>query len=157
MAILAIESLIILICVMIFSTLIIDEKKHRRREMRAVKLKGFWDGSERRTVDRLNVTLEVKYSVNAKVVISKSADISTKGIRILLDEKIEKTTPLRLEIKIPNQNRIIKADGEVVWSEESIEDEKIAAKRLFNTGIKFSSFQNADEKKLFDFIYNIQP
>ncbi len=157
MIILAIEGLIILICVMIFSTLIIDEKKNRKRGMRAVKLKGFWNGSDRRTTDRLNITLEVKYFINARVTTSKSMDISTKGIRLLLDEKIEKTTPLGLEIKIPDQSRLIKAAGEVVWAEESIEDEKIAAKRLFNTGIKFSKFQAADEKRLFDFIYSLQP
>lgn len=157
MILLAIEGLIILICVMIFSTLIIDEKKNRERGMRAVKLKGFWDGSDRRTTDRLDITLEVKYFINTRITTSKSADISTKGIRLLLDEKIEKTTPLRLEIKIPDQSRLIKAAGEVVWAEESIEDKKIAAKRLFNTGIKFSKFQATDEKRLFDFIYSLQP
>ena len=158
MTILAIEGLIILICVMIFSTLIIDEKKNRKRGMRAVKLEGFWDGSDRRTVERLNITLEVKYFINERISISKSADISTKGIRLLLDEKIEKTTPLRLEIKIPDQSRLIRADGEVVWAKESIGDEKIAAKRLFNTGIKFSKFrEDTDEKRLFDFIYSRQP
>jgi len=158
MTILAIEGLIILICVMIFSTLIIDEKKNRKRGMRAVRLKGFWDGGNRRTVDRLNITLEVKYFINARVITSKSRDISTKGIRLLLDEKIEKTTSLRLEIKIPDQSRLIKVVGEVVWTEESGGDEKIAAKRLFNTGIKFSKFRgNTDEKRLFDFIHSKQP
>ena len=158
MIVLAIEGLIIFICIMIFSTLIIDEKKNRKRGMHVVKLKGFWDGPDRRSVDRLNITLEVKYFINAKIATSKSADISTKGIRLLLDEKIEKTTSLRLEIKIPDQNRLIKVVGEVVWTEESGGDEKIAAKRLFNTGIKFSKFrENTDEKRLFDFIYSKQP
>ncbi|MEE9500139.1 MAG: PilZ domain-containing protein [Candidatus Omnitrophota bacterium] len=157
MMILVIEGLIILICVMIFSTLIIDEKKKRKREMRAVKLNGFWDGANRRSVERLNITLEVQYFINAKIATSKSADISTKGIRLLLDEKIEKTTPLRLEIKIPNQSHLIRANGEVVWAKESTTDEKTVAKRLFNTGIKFSKFREyTDEKRLFDFIHSIQ-
>ena len=91
MIIFAIEALIIFICAMIFSTLIIDEKKKRRRELRAVKLMGFWDGRDRRRDERLNVILEVKYSVGQITVVSKTSktkDISTRGIRLLLDENI---------------------------------------------------------------------
>ncbi len=159
MIILAIETLIILICVMIFSTLIIDEKRKRKRELRSIKMKGFWEGGDRRKDERLNVILEVKYSIGQITVASKTSktkDISTKGICLLLDEKIEKMTPLRLEIKVPDQNRLIKGMGEIVWADEAIEDGKHSAKRLFNTGIKISNFREADEKRFFDFIYSLK-
>jgi len=159
MIVLAIEGLIIFICAMIFSTLVIDERKKRKRELRSIRLKGFWDGGDRRRDERLNAILEVKYSIGRNSVTSKtstSRDISTRGIRLLLDEKIDKTTPLKLEIKLPVQSRLIRTSGEVVWSEEAIEDEKHSAKRLFNTGIKISRFREADEKRLFDFIRSLQ-
>jgi c-di-GMP-binding flagellar brake protein YcgR len=159
MIILAIEGLIIWICIMIFSTLILDEKKKRARQLRTIRLSGYWDGPERREDERLNATLEVKYLVSknrAAPKISQSKDISSKGIKLLLDEKIDKQTPLALEIKVPDQNRIIKASGEVVWAEEAIEDERRSAKRLFNTGIRISSFREADEKILFDFIRSLK-
>lgn len=155
--ILFIEVLIIIILVMIFSTLIIDQRKNRVKEMHLVRLKGYWSGSERRTVDRLNTILEVRYSVNGKPVEVKSVDISTKGIRLLLDEKFEKGTPLRLAIKLPDQDQLIRANGAVVWAEESLEDEKNSEKRLFNTGIKFNRLGIDAEKRLFDFIYRVQP
>ena len=147
-----IELLIIAILIMTLSTLIFDERKNRLRDMRVVKLKGYWEGDERRSVGRFNVNLEVKYFTNGIPIYSKSADISTKGIRLLLDEKIQKNTPLRLEIKLPNQRRMIKATGEVVWSAESEEDKDLSAKRLFNTGIKFSKFRDDNKKTLFDFV-----
>ncbi|MBL7156801.1 MAG: PilZ domain-containing protein [Candidatus Omnitrophica bacterium] len=156
MVIFVVEVLIIVILVMIFSTIIVDERKNRQRKLRLVKLKGYWDGGERRSVERLDISLGVRYSMNGKKVEVKSADISTKGIKLLLDEKLERGTPLRLEIKLPEQDRIVKTRGEVAWTEESLEDEKNSSIRLFNTGIKFFDFQNADEKHLFDFIYNLQ-
>ena len=125
--------------------------------MHRVKLKGYWDGGERRSTERLNILLEVKYFENGNSSYAKSADISEKGVRLLLDEKLEENTPLRLEIKLPGQNHLIKTHSRVVWSREAPEDEKFSAKRLFNTGLKFVQFQGDDEKKLFDFIYNLQP
>ena len=157
MIILFIEILIVCILAMTLSTVIFDERKSRKRSMRIIKLKGYWDGSERRSIDRMNVTLEVKYAVNGSTVGTKGVDISTKGIRLILDEKFEKNTPLRLEIRLPDQTRLIKASGDVVWANESLEDEKIAAKRLFNTGIQFSRFHANDEKRLFDFIHGLPP
>lgn len=155
MTFLFIEVLIIIVLVMILSMLIIDERKKRSRNMRVVTLKGYWNGTERRSLMRLNVSLEVKYFTNSKPIYAKSVDISTKGIRLLLDEKIEKGTPLRLEIKLPGEEHLIKARGDVVWTEESIEDEKESAKRLFNTGIQFGKFQNSDDKRLFNFVHSL--
>jgi c-di-GMP-binding flagellar brake protein YcgR len=156
MIILLIEILIIIVLGMILSTVIIDEKNHRSRNMRTVKLKGYWDGSERRSVERLNVSLDIKYFTNGKPIGVQSADISARGVRLLLDEKIGKGTPLRLEIKLPDEERIVKAQGVAVWAEEALEEDNNSQKRLFNTGIKFLRFQDSDEKRLFDFIHNLK-
>jgi len=154
--ILCIEILIIAILAIIFSTVVVDEKRNRQRGMRSVKLKGYWDGDDRRSVNRLNVSLQVKYFANGTALATQSADISVRGIRLLLDEKIEKGIPLRMEIKLPDDDCLIKASGEVVWTEESREDEKKSVKRLFNTGIKFSGFQGSGGRKLLDFIQTLR-
>ncbi|OGW75789.1 MAG: hypothetical protein A2Z72_05235 [Omnitrophica bacterium RBG_13_46_9] len=156
MIIFLIEILCIFILIMILSVLIIDERKIRQASMHLAKLKGYWDGSERRNLDRMNISLEVRYFMNGLSAKAKSLDITTKGIRIVMDEKFEEGRPLRLEIKLPDNSHIIRANGEVVWSKESPEDEKDSPRRVFNTGIKFYKFQAADEKKLFDFIHNIR-
>jgi c-di-GMP-binding flagellar brake protein YcgR len=156
MIVLLIEVLCVLILVMILSTIIIDERKNRVLSMHHVKLKGYWDGGERRSFERVGIDLDVKYFLNGTPLDARSKNISTKGVGLLLDEKFAKKTPLRLEIKLPNTNHIIRASGEVVWSNEATGEKKTSEKRLFNTGIKFSRFQSDDEKRLFTFIYNLQ-
>lgn len=157
MVILGIELLCIFILAMILSTIVSDERKKQKQNTRSVTLDGYWNGAERRSAERLGVSLQVKYATNGKTTDVKSVDISTKGLRLILDEKIEKGTLLRLEIKVPDFNRLVKATGEVVWSNESSEAKGKAGKRLFSTGVKFLKFDKEGEKKLFDFIYSLKP
>ena len=151
-----IEILCVLILAMILSTVIIDEKKTRERSMRMVTLSGYWRGKERRGVGRMNVMLWVKYFTNGIPLDGKALDVSTKSIRLLLDEKIEKGTPLRLEIKTTPREHPIRTKGEVVWSTEAKEAREHTTKKFFNTGIKFSEFHGNDENKLFAFIQRLE-
>jgi len=150
--ILLVEFLCAGVLIMILACLFTDEKKTRLNNMRVVKLRGYWDGSERRSTERFEIDLPVRYYLNGNGSSAKGLDISTKGIKILLDEKFQKETPLKLEIKLAGHNRLIRARGVVAWSSEAPDESKNSGKRLFNTGIKFTSFHDAGEKKLFDFI-----
>lgn len=155
--IILIETLIITVLVMIMVTLIVDESNHRKRSKHLVRLKGYWNGKNRRQVERYNVTLDVSYIINHNLRLSKSRDISTKGIGLVLEEKLVRKTPLSLDIKIDGLKEAIKAKGRVMWSSEAVEDEKYSPKRLFNTGIKFIRFDDpSHEKKLFDYIRSIE-
>ncbi|MFC1576463.1 PilZ domain-containing protein [Candidatus Omnitrophota bacterium] len=155
MIILAIQALCILVLIMIFATLIIDQKKNHSREKRLVKLQGYWDGSERRTTERLNISLPVKYNINGIASECKSMDLSARGIRLLLDERLETGTSLLIEIQLPEQERPVRAKGDIVWMKESTADDTASEKRLFNTGIQFSSFYNSDAKRLFNFVHSL--
>ena len=157
MALLVIEILCVFILTMTLSALTLDERRKRKTNLRQIKVKGYWEGEERRAINRFDVCLGVKYSTNGKFARVKSVNMSTRGIRLLLDEKLEKGAPLRMEIKIPTKKETVKTTGEVAWSEESGEDEKGSPKRLFNTGIKFLKVRADDEKKLFDFIHDTEP
>ena len=156
MILLVIEALCVIILVMILSMLVIDEKKRHARSLVVVQLKGYWDGDERRSTDRLNLTLEVKYEFDGRVKVSQSKDISEKGIRLLLGERIEKDSPIIITIRLPNQHRPIRAAGWVVWTNEASKEAELGNKRLFNTGIKFSKFHDTGEKRLFDFICEVE-
>ena len=151
--ILVIEILGVLMLATILLTLFLDERNGRLESMHKVKLKGYWEGPERRSVERFDITLDVRYFMDGGSAGTKSVDISTKGIRLLLDEKLEKGMPIKMEIKLPSQTDIIKVQGDIVWTEESPEDEKDSEKRMFNTGIKFTNLHSAEEKKLFDFLH----
>ena len=155
--ILIIELLVITILIMIMITLVIDETTIRKRAKHLVRLKRYWDGKERRRVSRHNVTLDVNYSINHAFKNTKTKDISTKGLGLLLEEKFEKKTPISLEIKIENTKEPIKAKARVMWSREAVEDEKYSPKRLFNTGLKFLRFTDpAHEKKLFEYVKTME-
>ncbi len=155
--IIVIEFLFIVILIMIMATLVLDEKHRRKRSNNLVKLKNYWDGKNRRHVERYNVNLNVHYTINSALKISKSRDISTHGIGLMLEEKLEKRTPLSIEIKLKDQKQTIRAKGRVMWSKEAIEEEKYSPKRLFSTGIKFLRFNDPlQEKKLFDYIRSIE-
>jgi len=156
MFLILLEVLCVFVLGMILINILIDERKRRQRDTHLVKLKGYWDGSNRRSSVRLNIALEVKYSVNGKTCGTKSMNVSVKGIRLLLDEKFEKGTRLALEIHLPNQEHVVKTNGEIVWIKESPEDEASSPKRLFNTGIKFFDFHPREEKRLFDFVSDLK-
>ena len=153
MIIFLIEALCIIILAITLSTLIWDEKLAHRRNMELVKLRGFWDGDERRSTDRLNISLEVHYKTTGRQVSSKSTDISEKGIRLVLDRRFETGTPLTMAIRIPDRDHIVKTTGSVVWVIKNV-DRKNPFKRLFNTGIKFHKFHDSGEEKLFSFLQN---
>ncbi|MBN1354140.1 MAG: PilZ domain-containing protein [Candidatus Omnitrophica bacterium] len=152
MLLLVVELLTAVILIMILSTVIIDERKRSEAEIKPVKVKGYWDGKNRRSADRLNVALGVKYAINGKMHNARSVDISTTGIRLVLHEKFEKGMPIRMEIKIPEHKHHIKAHGEIIWSNEASGEDSVPSKRSFNTGIKFYKIQPGDEEKLFAYI-----
>jgi len=141
---------------MTFSAVAIEERKRRKHDMRRVKLKGYWDGQDRRGSNRLDASLAVKYFINGRFGRVRSVDISLKGIKLTLDEKMEKGTLLRLEIKLSENGRIVRGTGKIVWSKESQEDHKESQKRFFSTGIRFIRFEKNSEKELFDFIHQLQ-
>lgn len=155
--IIVIEILIIFILLMIMATLVLDERKHISRMKRLVKLKSYWDGINRRHVVRHNVLLEVEYSVGKKLSISRTKDISTHGIGLLLDEKLSRRTMLDIAIKVDDKIDPIKTRACVMWSQEAVEDEQRSSKRLFHTGLKFMRFANSQhEKRLFEYIKSIE-
>lgn len=155
MIIFILEAICILVLIGILVTLVIEEQKKRRRKMQPVKLKGYWHENDRRNVERLNISLDVRYAINGEINKVKSLDVSTEGVRLLLTDRLEKGTPLSLEVKLPDYKNTVKLNGEVIWAEESIADEKKTNKRLFATGIKFSKFHDPDEKKLFTYLYHL--
>jgi len=155
MIIFTIEALCVIVLCLILVAIIFDDRKNRNHAMRLIKLKGYWDGGERRSTERLNISLPIRYGAGGNITVSKSADLSERGVRLLLEERLEIGAPLTLEIQLPNVSRPVKATGEVAWVQEALEDKKAPAKRLFNTGIRLRKFHNSDGEKLFEFIHSL--
>ena len=150
------EILVVAVLALIAVTLVMDERSHMRRQKRIVKLKSYWDGVNRRSVVRHSVSLEVNYKVQDGVRLSRTRDISTHGIGLVLEEKYARRTIMDVEIKLDDRGPL-RARARVMWSRESVEDEEPGHKRLFHTGLKFIKFQSpGHEKKLFDYIRTIE-
>ena len=103
--------------------------------------------------------LQKKMNIQSSLTIMnvpKQKLLDRGDLVMLLDEKFEKGTRLVLEIHLPNQEHVVKTNGEIVWVKESPEDEASSLKRLFNTGIKFFDFHPLEEKRLFEFVSDLK-
>jgi len=158
------EILIIIVLSAIVVTLILDETRKRSLERHPVKVKTYWDGINRRRAVRHNATLDVLYKINKNVLITvashnktKTRDISTQGIGLVLSEKMRRRMILSLEIKLGHSNEPVKAKAAVMWCRESVEDEEGEKQRLFYTGLKFIRFDDRrQEQRLFDYIHSLE-
>ena len=95
---------------------------------------------ERRKFVRLKAIVEVKYVVIGKPGQMKvfSKNVSAGGLCILMEERLDKDTPLQLHIKIPDLKEPIRALGRVVWQQESDQPGKL------NTGVEFVGISDFD-------------
>lgn len=100
---------------------------------------------ERRRYIRLNTSVEVKYTVIGKpgTIRVFSKNISAGGICIIIEEKLEKDTPLQLEIVIPDLKEPIRALGRVVW-QRRVEPADEQSRTYLDTGIEFTGISNFD-------------
>ncbi len=137
--------------------LFIDEKRHQSTSSPTGKMTGYWDGAERRVNVRIAAILRIRYSIVKRPGQNKdsfSKNISAGGILMQLNEKLSAPTLLFLEIFLPNKERPVMAEGEVVWVKEILQmDER--GRRIFDTGVKFVSVDSKDKEKLDNHIKNL--
>lgn len=144
---LVIESVIFTVLVLILITLIIEEKRLKKMKLQPAKVTGAWKGAERRAHIRIDTILSIKYSINHEKKNSLSKNISCGGILIQLSEKLSESTPLRLDIHLPDTERPVFARGEVVWVKDLPHIDE-AGRRIFDTGVKFTWMHPKDRERL---------
>jgi len=144
------QTIVAIVFLVIALTLILDEKKGQRLKRQLVEVKTLWAGKNRRKFVRYSSVLDVDYKVSngVKSKISKSRDISSHGIGLVLDQKLRKRTVLELNIKVQEVSEPIHAKAQVMWSVESdVKDLVNVDKRFFYTGIKFIGFRSNKHKQ----------
>ena len=106
----------LLLLFLILATLVMQERRLGVAKTSSGKMRGYWDGQERRKDVRINTALAAKYSVEP-ITQSKtktvSKNISMGGILLELSEKLFPPTQVLLDIFLPNENSPIAAKGEV--------------------------------------------
>ena len=79
---------------------------------------------ERRRYVRLNIALEVIYSILGKEdnrYKSITKNISAGGVRFNTEKEAPKGAAFLLEIKIPNATEVIPIKAKIVWAKKEVE------------------------------------
>lgn len=101
---------------------------------------------------RVNKKIHVTYSIVNQILKSsaRTEDVSEGGICIPSKLRFGRGIVLALDITLPGENKVITAEGEVVWLKE--------VKNLrfpFMLGVKFVSIDPIDLEKIRDFIMRL--
>lgn len=116
------------------------------------KIEGYWTGKDRREHPRFNQSFGVVYSIVKKqpfkTYAGRTIDISEGGVKLLLDEKLPLDALLDLKISISDSGETAEITGNVVWTEDAVDVKDPSAKRLFYSGIKFSSAKDHSGRQL---------
>jgi len=155
---LLIEIVIIAVLISALAALFIEEIGIKKASTPRGVAKEYWDGGERRKSIRVITELPVRYSIEKKLRIKLNGemkDISRKGMRLLINEKLKDGTLLFLEFDMPETWETISADGKVVWADGDFDERDDAGKRIFQTGIQFVNIKPADDTVLTAYINKI--
>lgn len=110
---------------------------------------------ERRKFPRLNLTVDIEYSVLRKEPSSKvegqSKNLSSGGICLIVYEEVKIGDSLALVINLPEGERPIQAKGMVKWIGEFI----LSAdkKNSWDVGVEFIGINEADREKLSRYVF----
>ena len=154
---LAAELIFILVLIFVLIILITEEAKIKRSKVTSGAVKEYWDGRERRKSMRIDTSLFVRYSLKKKHHIrnGQMKDISSGGMRLILNEKFVEGTLLLLEFDLPNTKATIGIKGKVVWSSGKFNERDELGRRLFQTGIQFVNIKSEDNNRLINYITKI--
>lgn len=152
------ELVIILVLIAALITLISEENKIEKSKAPRGAVKEYWEGQERRRSIRVNTSLIVRYSEEKKNHIKLNGqmkDVSSDGIRLLVNEKFKEGMLLLLEFDLPDIKEAISAKGKVIWADGNFTERDEVGRRTFQTGIQFINIKPDDKNRLVTYIKKI--
>ncbi len=106
---------------------------------------------ERRFYKRSNYEKSIRFNVrkgdSPVDTISRSINISGGGIGITTNEPLSARQNVALEIAIPGYLKSIPARGEVVWTEDSPEEND------YRAGIRFTNIDMYNRQLILDYVH----
>ncbi|MFC1577051.1 PilZ domain-containing protein [Candidatus Omnitrophota bacterium] len=158
--ILAIQSVIVFILFLILLLIYRDEWEIRRKIRSIALLEKYWDGRERRRYVRLDTEVEMRYKEIVKKGRSaggaRGVDISDKGMRLLVDKKMENGTLLDLSFAASKASGPIRVLGSVVWCNEAKDKEDLRDKKLFHVGLRITDIREPSRGLFADYIKTLE-
>jgi c-di-GMP-binding flagellar brake protein YcgR len=114
-----------------------------------------WNGIEKRRFVRANFPCKIAISTPTKhTIITHTENIGAGGVRVIIDEELDISLMVGLEIHLNNE--MIKSEARIVWA---IEAKKTSAdeKLHYDTGIEFYKIDEEDRKIINNFVEAITP
>ena len=112
---------------------------------------------ERRKFIRLNINVEIKYSLvnnTANKRVAQTKDIGAGGICFLADEPLNKGDILEINFLLPEVPPNVHAKGRVAWVKPfSIEGNK---NTCYDTGIEFIDITDEDRKRINRYVFSLK-
>lgn len=113
---------------------------------------------ERRKFSRLELSVDIKYSVVGRGTLlesqGRSKNISLAGIHLIVGEQIELGDVLSLVINLPEDNQPIQVKGIVRWRAFVWVTDANDTRTRWDLGIEFTDINEADRRKIskFEFV-----
>ena len=103
---------------------------------------------EKRLFHRINIVCKISAIFGDRLLVfnTHTENISEGGIRVILEEKLNVTTQVDIELYLFHAELPIRSKGEVAWTAE-LKPEKIRH-RLFYTGIKFIEISDHNKNEI---------
>ena len=152
------EVVIVVVLITALVTLIIEENKIKKSKVPRGIVKEYWNGQEKRQSKRINASFIVRYSVKKKPHIKLNGrikDVSSGGMRLLVNEKLAVGTLLLVEFDLPDNIDTIGAVGKVIWADGKFTERDEVGRRIFQTGIQFVNMEHGHKNKLVTYIEKI--
>ena len=138
-----------LLLVLILMLLWKEEKTFRKKTTHGLASK-YWALRERRRYVRFKDEIKIRYNLLPNPhnpSISKTADISKKGLCLVTYEKLKKKSYLNLELDVPGSSKPLKLLGRIMWLKE-LKNHDAAGRRLFYIGIQYFKIKPESEAML---------
>jgi len=112
---------------------------------------------ERRKFSRLELSVDIKYSVIGKEPLlekqGRSKNISPAGIYLIVDEQIELGDVLSLVIRLPEDDHPIQVKGVVRWKAFVWVTDTTDTRTRWDLGIEFIDINEDDRQKISKFVF----
>ena len=107
---------------------------------------------EKRKFPRVEVICKIStvYAERLLVFDAHTENVGEGGIRVILQQRLNASTPVNLELFLSQTKEPVKCQGEVVWANE-IKPEGVNP-RLYDTGIKFLEIDNQNKDIISEFV-----
>lgn len=158
-----IETLLIILAVAALWVYWREELRQKKDRAPVARVQYFWDVEDRRRQERVNLVFKARYKVakDPRRISRESLtdNISARGLKLIVYEKLQIGEVMELEIEIP-PDEVLKCRGEVMWIkdlglEECGKEEK--EKRSFTVGLRFTYLPSVVAERLISFVDEDSP